>query len=355
MSGRMSAIEKEQKTKESGNYGIERKWYIDQDALDKHGIEQYKAKVSTNFLSIVPPPDPDAYFGLRIFVHYNIGPNKDAFLCPRMMLGERCCICERQDQLKAAEADADVVKALGCFPPRYLFLAVDESSAETSEKGPQLYDAPQTINNEILGLSKNRKTGESIDISDPENGKMLVFDRVGTSATNTRYSAFELDKREPLADEWLKVPDISELLYFASEEEMMKSLSASVRKSEPAEEEGGSRSGRRGAVEPSARRGRGEATTTEEPPARQSKTRAAAVEEAEPPEEKAASTTEAEEEPTTRRRRIPREEESVEEKPPRDSAPSEDEGGKEDTSAADSDVKSRLRDRLKKRRSSQEG
>jgi len=348
---RMDAIEKEQKDKESGNYGIERKWYIDQDALDKHGIEQYRAKVGSNFLSIVPPSDPDAYFGLRIFVHYNIGPNNDAFLCPRMMLGEACVICERQDQLKAAEADEDVIKALSCFPPRYLFLAVDETSEETAEKGPQLYDAPQTVNNEILGLSKNRKTGETIDISDPDKGKMLIFDRTGTKAHNTRYSAFELEKREPLADNWLKVPSIEDLLYFATEAEMLKSLGASVRKADPEDEgtdtadEGTDTGGRRSRGARSGRSSRqsSEAKSEETP----SGCRSRRSEPSKPEEAEEKSGDEQDDGTTRRRPRIPRDEE-----PASDEAPADDKGGEGE--AADSDVKSRLRDRLKKRRASQE-
>ena len=80
----MGAIESEAKAAASGR-SDDRLWYINQDLLEKLGIKQWKGKEGDNFLRIVPPLDPNAYFALKIFVHYNVGPTGDAFLCPKMM------------------------------------------------------------------------------------------------------------------------------------------------------------------------------------------------------------------------------------------------------------------------------
>jgi len=222
--GRVEAVQRAAKESSEGSYGPKRAWYVDSDILEKLGIDAYKAKVGTNFLRIIPPENPDEYFGMRVFVHFNIGPNNDAYLCPKLMKNERCPLCERRDALLAKEADKEVLKMYSCFPPRYLFFIVDVSSKETEEKGPQIYDAPQGVNEEILGLSKDRRTGEIIDISDPDKGKVLIFDRKGTKAQNTRYSAFELEEGDPVPDDWLAIPTFGEVLKYATTEELEKAL-----------------------------------------------------------------------------------------------------------------------------------
>jgi len=231
---RLDTIKNEAKERAEGGFGgVKRKWYTDNEKLEKLGMKQYKAKQATNFLSIIPPEDATKYFGLKVFIHFDIGANHDAYLCPKMMKGEKCILCERREQLKTQEADKELLKAFSCFPPRYLFIVVDRASKETEAIGPQLYDASQGINDEILGLSKDRRTGEVIDISDIDNGRMLVFDRTGKGATSTRYSAFELEKQDPIPDEWLDIPTIEELLHYGTQEEMAASMGLVARDGEP--------------------------------------------------------------------------------------------------------------------------
>lgn len=312
-------------------------------------MKQFKAKEGTNFLRIIPPENPEEYFGRRIFVHYNMGPNNDAYMCPKMMLGKTCVICDRREKLLAAEADKDVLKALSCFPPRYFFIAVDVSSKETEEEGPQLYDAPQTVNEEIIGLSKNRKTGELIDISDPDTGKVLIFDRKGTKALNTKYSTFELDDGEPIPDEWLNIPTFDELMHFGTDDEMLESMGAAVKERaaepDPAVEAPRSRRSVREEVEappPEVDRRRGAAPAPEPEPEKESSTEAptrrrrgaAAPVEDTPPEGEPV----AEEAPTRRRRGAAAE-----------TAPSTDDAGGGDEPSA-GDVRSRVRERLAARR-----
>jgi len=211
VSNRLGAIQGEAKSLVSGQWG-DRLSFINAVLLERLGMKQWMSKEESNFLRIVPPLTPDAYFGFKVHVHFNLGVGKDAFLCPRMMKKERCPACERQDELKKAGADEDVVKSLSCWPPRYLFFVIDKKNKETEAEGVQLYNAPNSINAEIIGLSKNKRTGELIDISDPEHGKLLVFDRKGKTSTNTRYSAFELQDDGPLDPALMEVPDFEELL-----------------------------------------------------------------------------------------------------------------------------------------------
>jgi len=330
--GRMDAINKELKQKESG-FTSDRHWYINTEALDKLSIKQYKATEGDNFLRILPPLDPEAYFGLAIFVHYNLGPDKnDAFLCPRMMKKERCVICERQDALKAKGVEDTVWKKLGCFPPRYLYLARDCKNDETMDEGTQLYDAPQTVNNEILTLSKDRRSGEVVDVSDPDDGKLLVFTRTGMKATNTRYSGFELEKDDPIPEEWLdNLPELEDCLQYASEEDMLKALGLPPEEIVDTPPDGE----KEDTPEPPARSGRRERTRTSDV--------ADTSAEKETPKDEKEDVPKNDPEPSTRRtRRSPDRE--VEKDAPADT-------GKADDTAGDDSVKSRLRERLAKRKS----
>jgi len=164
MSKRMAAIKKARS--EKGKGGNNKAWYVDETKLADLGIKQYKAKEGTNYLRVIPPPDEEAYFGYKIFVHYDIGVNGDAFLCPAQMQKEPCPICERREELRAREADPDLIKALNAFPPRFLFWAVDMESEETAKDGVHLYDAPMTINDEIITHSdpcrRDRRSGSSL-------------------------------------------------------------------------------------------------------------------------------------------------------------------------------------------------
>lgn len=323
---RVKAIQDEKKHREDGDSN--RKWYIEQAVLDELNMKQFKSKEGSSFLAIIPPLDPDKYFGLKIYVHYNIGANTDAYLCPKMMKNQKCTLCERREQLIAKGATKEIAKAFSCFPPRYLFLVVDMTSADTEAEGVQLYDSPQTINDEILGLSQNKRTGEIVDISDPKSGKVLVFDRKGMKATDTKYSAFSLEDREPLSKEWLGVADVEEFLHYGTEKEILESLGAVAR-------EEGADSAEDAAPEQPTRR----------PIAR---TRTSAVEEPAEAKEKEPATEPA---VATPRRRVSREA-VAESTAAAQVAPVE---MKETSEPTEDDVRKRLKERLAKRRTQQEG
>jgi len=198
--------------------------YFNAEFLDDEGIKIYRAKAGENFISIVPPPDEDSYFGLEIFAHFNVGVSNQAFLCPRMMADDPCPLCEESLRLRRSNEDVDerILKTLNPFPHRFLFWIVDASSAETEKLGVQLYDAPMTVNDEILALSKDRKTGQLIDISDAVDGKVLAFDRVGTGI-QTKYKGFGLEDREPLLESWLNAAvELEQVIVIATYDEIKK-------------------------------------------------------------------------------------------------------------------------------------
>ncbi len=202
MSKRTEAIGKHSKQRERGAGGV---GYINMDVLDDAGLGFWRSSTGDNFIAIIPPKDADSYFGLEIFPHFNIGFNSASFLCPRMMSGgkDRCPLCEeRRRLLDAGCEDEELLRDLNAYPPRFLYFIVDMTSADTEAEGVQLYDAPMTVDDEILAMSKDRRTGELLDVSDPDDGFTVSFLREGAQR-RTNYKAFKLEERDPLPDEWL--------------------------------------------------------------------------------------------------------------------------------------------------------
>lgn len=327
---RLDAIRNEKEKSEKG-YGNDRAWYTDSAKLEKAGIGEFKTAEGANFLLFIPPEDPTQYFGLPVFVHFDVGPNKDAFLCLRQHKGQPCPMCERRDQLVAKEAGKEILAAYNCMPPRYLFFVVDATSAETKAKGVMLYDAPKTINDGILGVSTNKRTNDVIDISDPDNPKVLAFDRKGTGPRNTRYGNFGLEDDEPMKDEWLDTPPLTEALKFATYDEIKAAM-----ESIPTASDGATESA---PVSDNPRRRRGSSPAPAD---------AGAEEDDLPMGDSTAGKDKPEPPPveTSRRRtRIPREDAGAEPATSADKSPSTPEGD-----ATSQDLVARARERLRNRR-----
>ena len=221
--GRMAAIQEEYKHKDEGAFGGGAS-YLSEDALDHHKIDIFKAKAGEQtYINILPPPDDESYFAFRLAVHYDIG-GRNNFLCLDRMLNQACPVCEKRRRLQAEEEpDADLLRALS--PKiRYLFFVIDDCDAEGRAKGIQLYDAPMTVNQNVLSMSSDQRSGDVIDISDPEEGRCLRFEKTG-KGIQTRYSGFQLIKRDPIGRDIVDlVPTFEELLVVPTYDEVKKCL-----------------------------------------------------------------------------------------------------------------------------------
>jgi len=172
-------------------------FHLSREELEEVGLGLWKPEVGTNFIVIVPPNEP-GYFGKKINVHYEVGPSKSAFLCRKQMLGEACPLCEERGRVisNASEDEKpEIPKALKSIPSRYMFWILDMKDAETMAKGVQLYIAPRTVNDNLKTLCMNKRTGEVIDISNPENHFNVMFTRTGKGQYDTKYISFEKELR----------------------------------------------------------------------------------------------------------------------------------------------------------------
>lgn len=220
------AIRDEMNLLESSSYGVVRKSILKKDVLNKLGFEFYKSKEQYNYLRFVPPVESvPKFFGMKLFVHYNVGPNGDAYLCPKMMQKEYCPMCEKREALQAQEQEAplDLLQKYG-WTLRYLFWVVDVTNEDSETKGTQVYVAPKSMVKDMLSLCVDERTKQVMDVSDPETGQMFVFKRTGKTRNNTSYGGFKFKEDKSLLPEWCKVPKFEDILNFATAKDIQESM-----------------------------------------------------------------------------------------------------------------------------------
>lgn len=149
--------------------------------------------------------DEPVHYGMDIYVHYGIGPDNSAYLCPYKMKGEPCPICEAKKQAYN-EGDEETAKQL---EPTYRVLSFMINRAKESE-GPKLWAAPWTVDSNICAVSVDEDTNEVIYIDDPKTGYDAFFTRDGTGR-NTKYSGEKIARKpsplhaDPdLLEKWLQ-------------------------------------------------------------------------------------------------------------------------------------------------------
>lgn len=205
---RMDSIRKQRS--EAGNRGYSDFLWVNKDKLDRAGIGQFKTEPGDNFIAIIPPLEDDIFWAKEIYVHYNVGVDGKAFLCPKKMANESCIICEDRKRIKERDVDDERVKELRPSL-RYLVFVVDTTNSTTENEGIKWWDAPATVIDEITDMSANKRSGEIIDVSDPDDGRNIIFKRTG-KGIGTRYGSVELETRDPIPDSWLEVISFEEAL-----------------------------------------------------------------------------------------------------------------------------------------------
>ncbi len=196
-----------------------RLWYIDLP----EDISMWKCKEDENYIRVLPSINEEYDYGLQIYAHFNIGADNSAFLCPRIMEKENCPICEEVAEMERNGEDREIVYPL-VAKPKVLFLIIDR---DEEDKGVRLFDAPyESVGRPMLEACFIRKTGKTIDITDPENGFDFTIERKGTGI-KTRYKSVRLDRdSSELGDpEWLEdIVPFDEVLLFHDYETMQTEL-----------------------------------------------------------------------------------------------------------------------------------
>jgi hypothetical protein len=179
----------------TGNYDS----YIDRQ------FQMYKVRDGQNSLRILPCTFDwkglgiDNHWAFPVSVHYGIGPDEAAYLCPHEMKGEDCSLCNERRTLAADDPEA--AKALKASK-RWLVWVLDRLNPT---EGPRIWAMPSTVEKSLNVLSKTAKG--IVQLSHPVNGYDISFIAEG-KAVQRKYNALQIDRDpSPLSDDAAKAQE----------------------------------------------------------------------------------------------------------------------------------------------------
>jgi len=224
MSQRTDAINNAYDRNQNGRTSF---YYTNASVLERMGITQFKSQVNDNFIRIMPPKDPKAFWAREIHVHTDIGANRATYVCLNKMFGKPCPVCEYIDNLKQDGADPETLKPLYA-KKRFLMFVIDVRDDSTIAKGLRWYDAPPKLVSEIIGRSKDKRSRAIIDVCDPKEGRDIEFVRKG-QGLKTDYIGIDLKATEEVPPDWYEnVPTFDEVLIIPTYDQVHQQLTGGV-------------------------------------------------------------------------------------------------------------------------------
>lgn len=173
----------------------------------RDGLKVFKPKAGENHIRILPPAHEDAeHYGIDVWMHYDVGPDGDSYLCRQRMGEGECPICKEISARKRAGEDEQELKRHEA-KRRVLFWLIDRNK---EDEGPQLYAPGWMFDRDIALVSQDRKTKQPLPIDHPRKGYDIFFTKSG-EGKKTQYTGFQADRSpsplsddEDLAEEWLE-------------------------------------------------------------------------------------------------------------------------------------------------------
>lgn len=174
----------------------------DRVGIFKDGLKGFSVKEGTSYsVRFLPPTWDDAeHYGYDIYVHYNIGPGNDQYLCLEKMQNKPCPIC---DERKKAEAEGDAEYAKKLTPTKRV--AVYLVDREDEKEGVKVWSMPWTLDRDISKIAVDKKTGELYEVDNPDEGYDVSFEVTGKKP-KIEYTGLQIARRasELGNDDWLE-------------------------------------------------------------------------------------------------------------------------------------------------------
>lgn len=173
----------------------------DFDKYLSDSIKMFKPADGDNCIRILPPTwDGAEHFGLDIYVHYQVGPDSQTYLCNHKMQNKPCPMCDERE--KAAK-DGDVDYADKLKPTKRVLVYLIDRNNE--KDGPIVWSMPWTIDRDLCKLVVDKRSGELLPIDNPERGYDINFERKG-KADRTQYIGLSIARRDSDLgnDKWLE-------------------------------------------------------------------------------------------------------------------------------------------------------
>ena len=161
-------------------------------------LPQFRPRDGENFIRIVPPLEDDPLagaWGVDLITHYIEGHGW--LLSPKSLdASEHDPVDDLIRELRKIDPELeDMVKT-----SRKTVMHVLDFNADERVGVLKLWGAPPTLVDDFVKAAKDKRSGRTHSLEDPDNGLPLSFDKTGTSL-QTRYSAVQLERDPfPLPD-----------------------------------------------------------------------------------------------------------------------------------------------------------
>jgi len=198
--------------KDRNKYGTGKNYYELPD-----NMEEFKPKEGVNKIDIIPyivktDQDPQQEKGegayvLYVWVHKNIGINKNQFVCLSKNFDKPCPICEEVEELKnSGDSELEELGEIYKAKQRVLYNVKHKGEIKIFE------ESHFSFQKTLLEESLDDSTGDVITFADPDDGKTIKFTDSGV--WNDRFKRFRfLDREEEITDEELdEAVSLEELL-----------------------------------------------------------------------------------------------------------------------------------------------
>ena len=205
------------------------------DPDKKTSVRFWKPKEGEHDIMIVPGLTGSQHpkFGpnqmqheLTVFVHRQIGINKDQFVCLNRTYGEPCPICEH---LASFEDPSEATIKAYSPSKRTLYNIIVCNSSEEEAKGVQVWEVSAKLFTAPLEVYAHKKReGGEVRYADIDNGKVVNFVQSGKKLT-LEYGSFEFKKRRPLTDDDLMATAcLDELVHKPAYDELATALKSGL-------------------------------------------------------------------------------------------------------------------------------
>lgn len=157
------------------------------DSFIPADISIYTPQKGDNWVRILPPTWENAqHYGKETYIHYGIGPDRSAYLCLNKANRGHCPICaEREGLMRLGQEDA-----ANELRPTFR-VAVYVLDRKSNDETPKLWLMPFKIDQELVALAQDKRTGAVLWIDDPDNGYDIEFQRLG-EGLKTQYSGIRI-------------------------------------------------------------------------------------------------------------------------------------------------------------------
>jgi hypothetical protein len=167
----------------------------DFDSYFSDEVDTFKVSDGDNIIRILPPTwDDPEHYGLDIYVHYEIGADKNTYLCLNKMKNQPCPICEERAR---AQKDGDEEYAKKLEPKKRVLMYLIDRNNE--KEGLKVWAAPWTVDRDVVKVSVDKRSGEVLPVDSPDEGYDIEFERHG-KGNRTEYTGIAVSRRSSPLD-----------------------------------------------------------------------------------------------------------------------------------------------------------